>query len=1393
MNKLIGLGRAVGCAMAVCGFAANGSAADWTYDSSAKTITDGTSVLKVTVANTTNLTISTGHTAVGSELDFSGSVTDAGGTAYRIVAIGDKAFNGCTTVTRVWFPETLISIGGTAFYGASALTEIHLPSGIQSIGSETFRKCSSLTTVEPFLPTSLKTLTQYAFAECPLLSGDLALGNSDPDAAALSVANNVFMSDAEILSVTIGDNVTAIGNSAFSGCSGLEEVTLPQTLTSIGNSAFVSCARLKKVTPFLPPNLTTIGSQAFDACKRLSAAELLIGIGYTTDAPPALQIGTYAFRNCSLIESVRMGPGVTKVSDNAFQNCTALRHVEWTDSITSIGGGAFNGCSVLESVTPFVVPPYVTSIGGQAFYTCPLLSGEIEVGLNNAVSFSGQHQFAKTAITKITLGDGVTSVPANMCLSCTSLRSLTLGANITTLGNDAFNGCTALSGVVRLPEVLTTIGSGVFSGCGRLEGVDPFVPASVTSIGGGAFFNCTSLAGELYFATNNATASFGGQYAFEATKITKVVLGDGITSIPNRYFCKCGELTYAKLPANLLTLGECFQSCPKLKKVEPFLPKTLTSLAGTFMYGSVLEGSPWLGSEDPNATELKLTGYGFYQDYAIGPDVYIGANVKKVAGDHFRYNTGIKSVYFLGDTTWDSNAFNNWANYQARFVVSKDSATWDAFVANSCTVPTVDELATYRATWPGEPDPRGVTKANPAKVFVVSYGMVKPGEKNVTVSGLPNLFAPESEDLDPKYGLYENCGAALPMTLTAPRYAAGGTVLYESRGTVVETPTVIGWGNGVTNALSGDGVRFVEFNPQEDGSYRLSWLWEPAGYQAAFTLPDRTGIGSVTCSEPDLQGFYSVGSTATFTAVPEAGVQFVKWIGDVPAGQETSPTITVTMNGPKALTPEFASPWIYDAQAKTVTDGFWTLAASGSLDAITIGKPSTAYALGVLDLTKPVKDADGNPGAIVAIGTDSFNASSVIREVRIGSTLTTIGQRAFYLCTSITNVTPFLPPTVTTVMPHAFSGATNLKGELEIGFGSEPGAVSVQNNAFESTAISNIRIGSAVTTVSGNFANKCGSLTNVTAHEAIGIVGANAFSNCGKLKTFSPLFPAATTNIGSQVFFQSSALASDAAIGTNGFPVSFGGGHIFAGTSVPNILLGEGVSDIPFNFASSDSKLETVTMADTVKKIGSSAFNGSGVKKIVLSSKLEVIEADAIRACASLVSLEPSLPNTVTNIGNYAFYTTSAFAGGLTLDPKKRQTLTLGSNPPFQGMSGLTEIVLGTGVQSLPNNCFDNCKAVRKLYLKGNPAFGTTPFKSWTAQQAIVYFPRSEATWMTWLEDSANCTPWDALDRETQDQFFDRYPTEKAPFGKLTATTIFGAQWVEKWNPNATGMMLIFR
>ena len=153
MKQLVSFGKIAACAAMVCGFAAVGRAADWTFDSSAKTITDGTSVLKVTVSSTTNLTLSTGHTTVGEELDFSGRVTDAEGTEYYIVEIAENSFNNTASrqVKKVVYPETLRTIGGQAFSGCSAL-ELVLPALCPDFitkfnysGRGVYEGCSSIT------------------------------------------------------------------------------------------------------------------------------------------------------------------------------------------------------------------------------------------------------------------------------------------------------------------------------------------------------------------------------------------------------------------------------------------------------------------------------------------------------------------------------------------------------------------------------------------------------------------------------------------------------------------------------------------------------------------------------------------------------------------------------------------------------------------------------------------------------------------------------------------------------------------------------------------------------------------------------------------------------------------------------------------------------------------------------------------------------------------------------------------------------------------------------------------------------------------------------------------------------------------------------------------------
>ena len=176
----------------------------------------------------------------------------------RVISIGSNAFNSCTKLTTVSFPNAT-SIGSNAFNNCTSLITASFPNAT-GIGSSAFYNCISLTTVS--FP-NLTSIGSYAFANCTILTTV-----SSPNA--INIGANAF-NGCYRLSMADFPNVTSIGSGAFYNGYLLVTTSFPNA-TSIGSNAFCNCQSLTTVSF---PSVTYIGSSAFQSCIALESLYLL--------------------------------------------------------------------------------------------------------------------------------------------------------------------------------------------------------------------------------------------------------------------------------------------------------------------------------------------------------------------------------------------------------------------------------------------------------------------------------------------------------------------------------------------------------------------------------------------------------------------------------------------------------------------------------------------------------------------------------------------------------------------------------------------------------------------------------------------------------------------------------------------------------------------------------------------------------------------------------------------------------------------------------------------------------------------------------------------------------------------------------------------------------------
>jgi len=246
----------------------------------------------------------------------------------NLKTIGRMAFNNCSSLTELEFPESLEIIDETAFV-SSGLVSVKLPKNLTRLGQLAFTRCESLTSVN--IPSDIQILEPRIFEGCT------ALQTVELEYGLQFISDSMFLRCSALREISIPSTVTTIG-SAFAN-SGLTSIIIPDGVTVIDHTTFYGCKNLLSVT--LPEGLKIIDSRAFENCEKLKA----ISIPSTVTA-----IGASAFANSGLTK-ITFVEGLTKLTANILFGCTNLAEIIIPESVTAISAGALLNCTSLTNIT----------------------------------------------------------------------------------------------------------------------------------------------------------------------------------------------------------------------------------------------------------------------------------------------------------------------------------------------------------------------------------------------------------------------------------------------------------------------------------------------------------------------------------------------------------------------------------------------------------------------------------------------------------------------------------------------------------------------------------------------------------------------------------------------------------------------------------------------------------------------------------------------------------------------------------------------------------------------------------------------------------------------------------------------------------------------------------
>lgn len=512
-----------------------------------------------------------------------------------VTTIGDRAFSDMPSGIgkEFYIPDNVTTFGKEAFAASAYLDSVRMPQKLTKMGEGVFAACLQMHFLE--IPDSLTEIPDYAFTNC------WGYGEVNKYSAEQSIGR---------VEQCVGKNVTKIGKYAFAGCWNMGKAwgdgRLPEKLESIGEGAFQYCYKIKSLE--IPAGVTVIPDRTFQGCERLESIQIDGDI---------TMIGAEAFDGCVALTSMPLSKSLNLIGADAFRDCTALTDFQLAEGNThfQVQQGALMTADATRLLTyaasapqqSFVMPETLTQVDDGALKNLRYL--ETLTFLPTFSDYQAGMFENATGLKTVNFGEGtLTAIPDRFFKGCTSLVSPNAFTGVTSVGESAFEGCTAVQSL-SFDDSLSNIGTKAFQNCTALESVH--IPDSVTSLSAAAFRNDVSLtefqmperlhtvsASAFSGCTSLKTVTWSKYLqtieanVFENTALTEIIFPESLTRIGAYAFAGIGTLESIVLPENVNTIGSSAFSGTGIQTLK--LPKSVTTLGnGAWMNCAALREVQW--------------------------------------------------------------------------------------------------------------------------------------------------------------------------------------------------------------------------------------------------------------------------------------------------------------------------------------------------------------------------------------------------------------------------------------------------------------------------------------------------------------------------------------------------------------------------------------------------------------------------------------------------------------------------------------------------------------------------------------------------------------------------------------------------------------------------------